>query len=86
MKHLTDNQWKGYSFQDLQEQILINEVRIHIQQRRLDRQVQPVRDIGKTGKNIVSTAMSLLDYVDYLRFGLTAYRKLRSIFSRKKKS
>lgn len=85
MKPLTDRKWKGYSFEELQDQILVNEIRIDLLQKKIDRKSKPLREAGKSGKNVMSIAMYLLDYVDYIRFGLTAFRKIRGLFRRRKK-
>lgn len=85
MKGATNKPWRGYSFEELQDQILINEIRIHIQKKRLVRKTQPVKEVGKSGKNLVSTIMSFLDYADYLKVGFTIFRKIRGLFRRKKK-
>ena len=84
MRPLTDRKWRGYTFDELQEQILVNDIRIEIQKKRIEKRAEPIRQIGKSGKNIVSTAFSFLDYFDYIRLGFTVIRKVRSLFKRKK--
>lgn len=82
LKPLTDRSWKGYNFDELREQIAVNEARIMVQSKKIERQAidmkPPKLSSDKSAAGIITT---ILTYVDYLALGVSLFRKIRPLIS-----
>lgn len=80
----TDRRWKGYDFDELQEQIVLNDARIFAQKMVLDRRTESIRHMGGGATSFFKIAFSLFDYIDYITLGVNLFRKLRRLFRKSK--
>lgn len=84
LKPLTDRRWRGYSLDELQEQIVVNDVRIMMQKKALLEKVDGLKFKASNAK--ASTAFTTAyKYIDYIVLGITLLRKLIPFFSRFRK-
>ena len=78
IKPLTDHRWKGYTLEELQEQIAVNEARIMLQTRRIEsnaKDMKPSANIAQNGYAGLFT--TILTYAEYLVLGINMIRKIK---------
>lgn len=83
MKKVRNNdkpvKWKGYTFDELEEQILLTDARIMAQKVALRNKVEWIKT-GKFIPGLGGKLFSALSYADYAVVGITAIRKLIKLF------
>lgn len=78
VKPLTNRKWKGYSFEQLQDQRILNDARIAIQKTVIEEDVKNIKRVNF--KDSSRRLFSALGYMDYIMLGITLVRKLRPVF------
>lgn len=88
LKPLTNRQWRGYSYDELQEQQALNETRIMLQKKALKEKISTLTGKKITASDKPQTKFSkVFSYFEYVILGLNLFRKIRSVyehFSKKK--
>lgn len=79
VKPLTDRKWRGYTFEQLQDERILNDARIAIQKSLIDENVKNLKS-GFTIKGTSKKILSVLGYTDYIMLGIAALRRLRPVF------
>ena len=77
--------WKGYNFDEIREQIVLNDARIMIQKIKIQDDIKALRTARSNNKSTFKKLFSALSYVDYIVMGITLIRKLRPLFKAFKK-
>lgn len=81
LKPMTDRRWRGYSFDELQDQILITDARIEVRKKKLAEKVGELRASTEQSQP-VSGAIKAFRYI---KTGVAAFRKIRMLISRFRK-
>lgn len=76
IKPLTDRKWRGYTFEELQDQRILTDARITIQKNLLEDRFRALRPGGNTGST-TRKVFSALGYLDYIMLGAALFRKIR---------
>ncbi|MCH5219050.1 MAG: hypothetical protein J1F20_00660 [Muribaculaceae bacterium] len=80
-----NSRWKGYTLEEIQQLRLENQADIDAQKRVLLSRFDFISSFRAKNKEIVGNVMSFVGYLDYISLGITLIKKLRPLFSRKKK-
>ena len=80
------NEWAGYTMEDIQYQRAITLARIAVAHERLNMDVEHIKkgNIFFSG-SFFTRIMKVIDYSDFFVIGLSLWRKIRPLFSRRKK-
>ena len=79
-KPLTDRRWKGYTLDELQDQIMLNDVRIMVKKDAVRSAADNIK--GKTGAVKTAGILSVvLSYIDYIKMGIGLVGKVKSIIA-----
>lgn len=87
IRPLTDRKWRGYSFDELQDQRILNDARIAIQKSVLEDRFKALKP-GGMAKEASKGIFAALGYMDYVMLAISVFRKIRPLlrlFRRKKK-
>ena len=85
LKPLTDHKWNGYNFDELQEQLVINQARIIMTRKSLDRKVSNIKEtsIGDVAADN-SRFGRVVSLVELVVTGVAVFRRLKPLFKKKK--
>lgn len=81
LKPMTDRRWRGYSFEELQEQILINDARIEVRKHKLAERVNEIRNTPEESGPV----SGIMKAYRYFMTAKTFLRKIKSIIQRFRK-
>ena len=84
LKPLTDRRWKGYTLDEIQEQLVVNEARLMIQRQSLSKKIK--LDEKSRAMNLKGTFTNILGYVDYIMLGVSLLRRIISLVKKRKNS
>ena len=77
LKPLTDHKWEGYTLEELQEQMLLNDVRIARQKRELVRKFKTEKKKEKADGGWLSM---VAPYLEYFAMAMAIFGKIRKIY------
>lgn len=85
LKPLTDRNWKGYTLDQLQENLLLTDTRIMLRKKALQAGIKDIQETAAGGTDIPDTFSKVLRYLDYVALAVTLIRKIRPIIARFRK-
>lgn len=81
LKHTTDKGWRGYNFDELQEQLILTDARIEVRKHKLAGRVKEFC-VSSEEKGPIAGAMKVYRYFQASK---VYYRKIKSIIQRFRK-
>lgn len=86
IKPLTDHRWKGYTLDELQEQIVVNETMIMVQTQRLGKAAKKLKPGYSEDSNDNRLMTTIMNYANYLVMLIMLIRKIRPLIASLRKS